>query len=163
MSYAIPPFNSDAIPSAQSVFDEVVGHLMRQGAPARKSTYGACLYRSEERKCAVGFLIPDEAYVPEMEERGVCELLDKFGKVLPAYFSLHKGLLLDLQTAHDTWSSESSSRLTFREHILAETIAVALRHKLEWMEAKFMFGKYKKAPVIGPDLENVPAMVGEPS
>lgn len=163
MSFTTAPFSHNAVPSAQAVFDEVVEHLMRQGAPARKSTYGACLYRSKERKCAVGFLISDEVYTPKMEERGICDLLDNFGKELPSYFFTHKDLLLDLQTAHDSWSSESSSKLTFREHILAECIAIALRHNLEWMEVKFHYGKYKKAPIVGPDLNHVPEMIGEPS
>jgi hypothetical protein len=52
--------------SLQNTFNTVVEHLRRQG---RQSIRGhSCLYRGPEgRKCAAGWLIPDDLYEPEME------------------------------------------------------------------------------------------------
>lgn len=60
----------------QEVFDKVVKHLLTQNAKAQKNyiwdgaTYdkGICMYRGNEgRMCAVGCLITDEAYSPDIE------------------------------------------------------------------------------------------------
>lgn len=51
----------------QEIFDRVVDHLARQKAPAIDDQ-GNCVLRGEQgRKCAVGALIPDNAYHPNME------------------------------------------------------------------------------------------------
>lgn len=57
----------------QEIFDTVAQHLLKQG---RKSVAGVegftrCCYRGEEGlKCAVGVLIKDEHYKPELENKG---------------------------------------------------------------------------------------------
>jgi len=116
---------------AQEIFDTVARTLLAQ--EARSSTDGLCMYRgSNGAKCAVGHLIPDEVYRPEMDMdpsgqsgTGVRELLKKYGDVLPSYFAEHVDLLMDLQEAHDghVWSP---SRKYMRQR-LAE---VAHRHDL---------------------------------
>jgi hypothetical protein len=51
----------------QQIFDRVATHLLRQGKRSMDSR-GDCLYRSPEGlSCAVGCLIPDEAYLPTFE------------------------------------------------------------------------------------------------
>lgn len=53
--------------SNQQVFDLVVTHLLTQGRRA-EDVAGGCMYRAPEgMKCAVGFLLPDSEYRPEME------------------------------------------------------------------------------------------------
>lgn len=56
----------------QEAFNQVVAHLRKQGRKSiglERPFY--CMYRSEEgMKCAVGALIPDELYFPEMENGG---------------------------------------------------------------------------------------------
>ena len=53
----------------QEVFDKVVRHLLKQGERAI-SDNGRCAYNdSHGRKCAVGCLITDEAYNPDIEHR----------------------------------------------------------------------------------------------
>lgn len=53
-------------PDSQAVFNTVAEHLLRQG---RKSLDNfACAYRGENgAKCAVGVVIPDTLYEPEIE------------------------------------------------------------------------------------------------
>lgn len=58
--------------TAQEIFDKVAEHLLTQKVESRAVYKGyvnrACAYRGENRtKCAVGILIPDEDYRPEME------------------------------------------------------------------------------------------------
>jgi hypothetical protein len=51
----------------QQVFDQVVKHLLKQGKRAYQEGKG-CRYRTDDGlKCAVGCLLPDAAYTPDME------------------------------------------------------------------------------------------------
>jgi hypothetical protein len=52
----------------QEVFDKVVNHMLTQNAKAQDDL-GTCMYRGNEgRMCAVGCLITDEAYSPDIEK-----------------------------------------------------------------------------------------------
>lgn len=52
----------------QEVFDKIVNHLLTQNAKAQDDL-GTCMYRGNEgRMCAVGCLITDEAYSPDIEK-----------------------------------------------------------------------------------------------
>lgn len=52
----------------QEVFDKIVNHMLTQNAKAH-DVKGMCMYRGEEgRMCAVGCLITDEAYSPDIEK-----------------------------------------------------------------------------------------------
>lgn len=90
----------------QEVFDFVVKMLHGQGG---KSTNGLiCMYRAANgRKCALGWLIPDEEYDPKMEcnilipsvgRLGVCEASDCF---VGPEFKNNAYLIRALQLAHD--------------------------------------------------------------
>jgi len=51
----------------QEMLDKALAHLRKQGEFA-KTLYGACCYRTPEGlKCAVGALIPDDRYEPQLE------------------------------------------------------------------------------------------------
>ena len=55
----------------QQTFDKVVTHLLTQGRRASSAKYG-CAYRAGDNlSCAVGCLISDEAYTPELEGSNV--------------------------------------------------------------------------------------------
>lgn len=86
---------------AQEIFDTVAKHLATQGR--RAVGEGRCLYRTEDgAKCAVGCLISDEEYTPDMELRwasGVLSLAER--GLLPTRLAPHTGLLSALQGAHD--------------------------------------------------------------
>lgn len=160
MSYTIRKY--DHTPSAQDLFNDVIEHLFRQGGVSRIGAYSTCLYRGDERCCAVGFLIPDEVYTDKMESKGVGDLIDAFGSVLPSYFQVHRVLLGRLQTIHDTYTREESCGYSFREHVLGQAIALAVELKLDWSQIMWSFGKMKNLPVVG-RLSQTVQMVGEPS
>lgn len=92
----------------QEIFNKVWNHLLTQDKQAINDNEGVCLYRAEDGcMCAVGCLIPDELYDPDMEGldvnntkvRGVLEeigLLDQADNL---------GLLNSLQYIHDHVSS----------------------------------------------------------
>jgi hypothetical protein len=86
----------------QEMFDRAVLGVVTQGKPS--VTAVACMYRGEAgTKCAVGHLINDAVYTPELETNGcrskiVQAALEQSIGELPAS-SL--GLLVLLQRAHD--------------------------------------------------------------
>lgn len=88
---------------AQEIFDKVVAHLRQQGKPAM-GIDGACFYRLEDRKCAVGCLIEDSEYHPKMEHLQFSELIQR-ADICPASlkerFATQIGLITALQRIHD--------------------------------------------------------------
>lgn len=102
--------------SAQEIFDKVVHHLLTQKQRSvlletRASLEYSCAYRgSGGLKCAIGCLIKDEFYSPELEGKGVGSSiissalmnsgvdLGKPGSADGAYLMR---LLTELQTIHD--------------------------------------------------------------
>ena len=57
------------------IFDFVKGKLLEQNRQAL-GTDGTCFYRGDGgRKCAIGHLIPDEKYTPEMEYNGIGDII----------------------------------------------------------------------------------------
>ena len=84
----------------QEFFDRTLAHLKQQGV---RSAEGAkCLYRGPYRtKCANGFHIPDELYKPEMEGRGVGNLLDRYPELKPLFEGVSHELMIELQGLHD--------------------------------------------------------------
>lgn len=55
----------------QQIFDKIVMHLREQRLPARGKGDYACSYRTRDGlKCAIGCLIPDEKYDPDIERAG---------------------------------------------------------------------------------------------
>ena len=95
--------------TAQTVFNKVVRHLRQQGKKAAHwqvnqwgDRYYVCDYRSntaEGLKCAVGCLISDSEYTPDMELKKVAALKDH--DLLPKHLIPHLYLLKDLQKLHD--------------------------------------------------------------
>ena len=60
----------------REIWERVSAHLLRQGRRAtRDGGYHGCMYRGRDgTSCAVGCLIPDEAYDPDMEDAAVTQL-----------------------------------------------------------------------------------------
>lgn len=86
----------------QEIFDTVLTKLRAQGVRSTgKNDHGItrCRYRGEEGlKCAVGHLIPDNFYNPDMEYMTVYEIMSHYNFWLPH----DAGQLLEqLQQAHD--------------------------------------------------------------
>lgn len=110
--------------NAQDIFDTVVKHLFAQGKQALDHD-GDCVYRSPTGlKCAVGCLIPDDKYDPELESRTIRTLLNR--GVLPLEYSPHRMLLGALQGVHDD-PDNWESRTLLKEHL----VDVAIQHNLK--------------------------------
>lgn len=85
----------------QVAFATVVTHMLDQGKAAI-DVDGACVYWNQDTgmKCAIGCLIKEEDYNPDMEENGVEGLIRL--NLLPEYLkSVDLHLLCDLQSVHD--------------------------------------------------------------
>lgn len=84
----------------QAAFDKVVRHLLKQG---EKSTIlidriPTCAYRGPSgRMCAVGCLIPDSEYSPDLENEVASDVRHR----VPSLALLDVDLLCDLQFVHD--------------------------------------------------------------
>ena len=90
--------------TAQEVFDQAVGGVIRQGRQAgEKDPAGfiRCLYRDPEGgACALGQCIPDSMYDKGMERHSAVELNAKGWA--PKSLQPHIDLLMQLQDAHDS-------------------------------------------------------------
>lgn len=88
----------------QETFDTVVRHLRTQGC--KSIADGACMYRGPDGlKCAVGCLIPDDDYRPEMESQAACAL-GSVGRLLHD-LGHDLSLINALQLVHDSWNVEN--------------------------------------------------------
>ena len=119
----------------QEIFDTVAKHLlaqMKQSKLVDQSGDAFCAYRSDDgKKCAVGALIPDELYDPDMEDKG-CEWIVQMHPDLHPYLvatDISYGMsLIDLrrlQAIHDKKSPDVWKDV-LREH--------AYRNGLKWSQ-----------------------------
>lgn len=87
----------------QQIFDKVILGLMSQEFELSWSDdQSCCMYRGDNgAKCAVGHLIPDSLYDPEMERKDVWTLYDTHPEMKKVVPLKHVGMLSDLQEWHD--------------------------------------------------------------
>lgn len=115
----------------QEIFDRVYKHLMSQGKRAYDAS-GGCAYRGTHgTRCAVGCLIPDAVYTPDIEGAGIPGAKDKTirGKALSNVLKASGlpptawDLLADLQEVHDDRPPEHwAEALTEVAHRYALTV-----------------------------------------
>lgn len=85
----------------QEIFNTIADHLLTQLRPAMRIGTKMCAYRSADgATCAVGCVIPDAYYAPEMEGTDFLGLLSRYND-LPDYFYNNTRLFVDLQIIHD--------------------------------------------------------------
>ncbi len=66
----------------QEILDKVVSHFEEQGGPGVDKRR-ACTYHAEDgKKCAIGVLIPDNLYSPDMEDLTFKALVRRYAAVL---------------------------------------------------------------------------------
>lgn len=112
----------------QDQFNTAVLGVLAQGGPAVAHN-GACLYRAcDGKKCAFGHLIPDDEYVPQMEGRGAVS--EKFDSFFEAHTDYDRGLIIDLQNAHDSAFAYANGE-TFMDSFKDRARKVALKHELD--------------------------------
>jgi hypothetical protein len=82
----------------QEAFTKVVLHLRKQGEKSQNEDKTLCLYRGPNGlMCAVGCLIPDEEYRPELESSVVDIIYDKVDSLK----GLNIDMLTEVQKVHD--------------------------------------------------------------
>lgn len=92
----------------QQVFDQVKNHLLSQKGHSIEG--GVCKYRGPSgMKCAVGCLMSDQEYKPDMENNEWRGLIRK--GFVPG---THASLITILQNTHDNHSPESWTRVLKR-------------------------------------------------
>jgi hypothetical protein len=116
----------------QEIVDKVVPLILKNGLSFQK---GTCRYRKNESatdriRCAVGYLISDEHYKPELEGKransvGIIEALNKSGYNFDGEFRF----LSDLQEAHDKAAMRSSSTM---EHFLTYIKKLCFDYRLNF-------------------------------
>jgi len=105
-------------PTAQDLFDFIARHLFTQGARSADDR-GQCLYREQTQnlKCAIGAVIPDDAYNLDMEGNTIYALCTYNMVTLPKYISKYQRLLGNLQEVHDykcNWESTQDMRCALK-------------------------------------------------
>lgn len=142
----------------QEIFDKVTKHLLTQKIAAMVGT--GCAYRAGARSCAVGALIPDDLYTPEIEGKSVGSSINgqQLASVLiqAGFTSDQFSLLRDLQRVHD----RLMPRATDKPHpnpmgrALCGLRLVAAQHKLACPEYELFeldevldFLEYVKCPL----------------
>ena len=116
----------------QQMFDIVVGGLLRQNAQSLGRISDICLYRGlHGRKCAVGFLISDEAYHSSLEGENTTSqsVLKAIEMTFPKLTTSEIGLLYSMQNIHDScephqWPNQFAS-LARRYNLTMPTLVQA--------------------------------------
>lgn len=109
---------------AQEIFDAVSKHLFNQGRRSMRLTSRRgmffCAYRGNNGlKCAVGALISDEIYNPDMDigyGNDIFSIIRLFN--LPDWFRRNDLLLKDLQNVHDNefnWENDDIMKSALSE------------------------------------------------
>lgn len=110
--------------TAQELFDQVVLAVVKQGR-ASVTEQGMCMYRGPGGlKCAVGHVLRDDEL--QLDEEGFTVL----GLPLPKRLKPHRGLLRELQLAHDA----HAHRQTFLSEFIRDARAVSEEHNLTMPE-----------------------------
>lgn len=92
----------------QAIFDYVCEKLAGQGRPSYNKQAGTnrCRYRTEDLRCAVGWLIDDEQYRPQFETMPLPHIVCFLGKIddPTPEDQYHTTFLNRIQRAHD-WTT----------------------------------------------------------
>lgn len=115
----------------QDVFDVIAWRLLFQNARARAADGIKNLYRSPDgKRCAIGWIMPDDVYAPEFESKGIREIAAYLaetdeGKEFAAFVAAHVSMLCDLQGLHDAYRPDewpNRLHLIAQKYDLSETV-----------------------------------------
>jgi hypothetical protein len=109
------------LPTPEALFDYIAAHLLKQNAKSltKHPGFSGCAYRGDEqdRRCAVGCVIIDEAYSPQIEglaagQRRITQaVMESIGRPLTG---MDQEVLARLQSIHDDIPVEDwAERLAF--------------------------------------------------
>lgn len=99
-------YDYENLVTQQQIYDFVCEKLWKQGSKSfaniviNKVRQNVCMYRDTEGfKCAIGFLIPDDLYVEDMERKSVQSLLQTLQHFSPTWITEdHRKFAKFLQT-----------------------------------------------------------------
>lgn len=120
----------------REVYTRVKAHLLQQRKRAFCDVRDRCLFRAPDgTSCAIGALIPDELYHPDMEKLTTHELIKQHPELAPHGISYKNADLLGrLMNIHDVASSDSWDEelqaIEGRRELLEEPST--LRNKNRW-------------------------------
>ncbi len=99
------------------VFQRVITHLETQRKKALRN--GQCVYRTDEGlKCAIGCLIPDDEYNPEIEGSSLCGMMrNKMPPTIVALMQQGNKMVSLLQTLQDLHDMYEVGSFTYYEQI----------------------------------------------
>lgn len=123
--------------SIQEAFDKAVLGVVQQGDLAI-TAHGSCFYRSrsrnDNRKCAIGHLIPDDKYNSDFEGRGAqYTTIAKLIKTIVDVSDVQYDIFVDLQRAHDY--SRINCNAAERIHsFITKTTELAAKYRLTMPE-----------------------------
>lgn len=130
--------------SAQEILDHVAPLLFAQGQRsmlhpcAPDDEEPQCAYRGEGGlRCAVGFIIPDELYNPNIEGSSAIseDLKGILGKIITTPFgNTYSGLgrfLADFQDVHDGWICDGIDGKDARTNLIEDLLSLASRYDLD--------------------------------
>ncbi|WP_322092780.1 hypothetical protein [Paraburkholderia bannensis] len=115
----------------QDVFDVIGWRLLFQNARALAADGMRCMYRAPNgKRCAIGWIIPDDLYSPEFEFKGVRDIAaglaeTDYGRDFAAFVGDHVAMLCDLQGLHDAYPVSDwplRLRLIAQKYELRETV-----------------------------------------
>lgn len=109
----------------QQAYDRMREYFARPDAQ-QAADDGNCAYRAEDgSKCAIGCLIPDDLYDPEMEGASTAHLFDRFHWLpfAPDDVEFYRRA----QRIHDTWTPyyDQKENIPFQEWMLSGLDALA--------------------------------------
>lgn len=121
----------------QEAFDIALNGILSQGGPSQRGGTGArnthCLYRGPEgRKCAIGWLIPDDEYQVHFEEGSLGDVYE----ACPSLDGLDDDILDRIQRAHDNAAIDAgrgqpqTDMAIFKENFLTLMQSVASDYDL---------------------------------
>ena len=122
----------------EEVFDKVAIHLLKQGKKSMSPIGGGCVYRGPNGlACAIGCLIPDDKYIPDIESFNVDGLMSNYPEVVKgtAITDEFLTILQELQVVHDcrevsSWS-ENLGRMALEFELPIEKICAACPNDAE--------------------------------
>lgn len=116
--------------NTQEAFEYSVRHLASQGGPSYG--YENCLYRSRTpgKKCAIGWLIPDDLYDAEFEVMTLYSLMETLSDS-KIFYGLEFKFLKDLQLAHDRFFPFVNSTALWESNFKQAFETVGRMHSLD--------------------------------
>jgi|694.fasta_scaffold25162_3 hypothetical protein len=129
----------------QEIFNTVAKHLFKQGKRSVDERF--CRYHNNDGlKCAVGILVSEEEYFPEMDmgNKTIKTLLQHHEDKFPTWMKENLGLVQALQSVHDkqnNWESSDNMYNALVEVASAYDVSPDILEEIDFEEEEVNYGK----------------------